>query len=162
MRRSAAVLAGSVSTTYDRWGQGPPLLLLSADAGAEMLSEEAFASASDAFTVIVPRGTPWADENTQVAFSTWLRDFLDGLGVDRVTIVAVRDAGLLALLFAQLEPDRVERLVLIAVGARQAVHGTTLFPDRLERARVHLLTVAGASGNTALALGIRSLQEAVG
>ncbi len=50
------------------------------------------------------------------AFGDWLADVLDGLSVERATLLGLSQGGWTALCFATLWPERVERLVLLAPG----------------------------------------------
>jgi pimeloyl-ACP methyl ester carboxylesterase len=77
---------------------------------------------SDSYRVIVPdlfghgaSDKPEADYSIATHAAT-LRDLLDRLGVDRVTIVGHSLGGGIALEFCYLFPDRVDRLVLVGSG----------------------------------------------
>ncbi|MBS1693013.1 MAG: alpha/beta fold hydrolase [Actinobacteria bacterium] len=50
------------------------------------------------------------------AFAVWLRDFLDELGISRVTVVGQSLGGGVAMQFVYQHPDYCERLVLISSG----------------------------------------------
>jgi pimeloyl-ACP methyl ester carboxylesterase len=56
------------------------------------------------------------------AFAEWLEDVINGLKLDRVTLVALSQGGWTALKFAVTAPDRVEKLVLLSPGG--------IVPDR--------------------------------
>ena len=158
MIRRAEVLAGSIQTPYERWGQGPPLLLLRGDAEASV-PEEVLRRLGESYTVVVPEGRPWASTELSGAFSNWLRNFLDGLGLDQVSIIAARPEGVPALAFAQMEPDRVNTIVLTTGAGSTLREETILFPDRLERSRVRLLTVSSDDPSAALEAGMTALLE---
>jgi pimeloyl-ACP methyl ester carboxylesterase len=57
------------------------------------------------------------------AYAEWLADVLDALPVDKATLAGISQGGWTALKFAAYQPERVERLVLIAPGG--------VVPDRL-------------------------------
>jgi pimeloyl-ACP methyl ester carboxylesterase len=50
------------------------------------------------------------------AFADWLRDFLDGLGVEAAAVVAAPGYGLAALAFAGSDAERVARVLLLDAG----------------------------------------------
>ena len=56
------------------------------------------------------------------AFAEWLEDVLDGLDVERATLLGLSQGGWAALKFAVAHPERVEKLVLLAPGG--------IVPDR--------------------------------
>lgn len=53
---------------------------------------------------------------TPVAFSRWLRDFIDGLGLGPVGLVAEEPHGVPALGFSLADPERVHCLALVFRG----------------------------------------------
>ena len=99
----AEVRAGDRVTRYFRAGAGRVVLLLRPVAAA---AEWAAAAAELAARcrVIVP-DIPEAPD-----FTAWLGDFLDGLGLESVTILADPALGGAAREFAALEPERVRLL----------------------------------------------------
>ena len=46
-------------------------------------------------------------------FHAWFRGFVDGMGLPPMTLVAVGDLCVPALEFALLEPERIQRLLLV-------------------------------------------------
>ena len=77
---------------------------------------------ADSYRVVIPdlfghgaSAKPEADYSI-AAHAATLRDLLDRLGIDRVTIVGHSLGGGIALQFCYLFPDRVERLVLVGSG----------------------------------------------
>jgi pimeloyl-ACP methyl ester carboxylesterase len=54
--------------------------------------------------------------DTELSFAIRMRAFLDGLGLSPVTLIAPGSFCVPALEFALLEPDRLQRLVLIPSG----------------------------------------------
>jgi pimeloyl-ACP methyl ester carboxylesterase len=60
------------------------------------------------------------------AFAVWLRDFLDELGISRVTIVGQSLGGGVTMQFAYQHPDYCERLILISSGGLGPDVGWTL------------------------------------
>jgi len=75
-----------------------------------------------------------------VDFVAWLRETLDGLNLERISLVGMSYGGWLALHFTMVEPARVRKLVLLSPGASflpivkqfmLRVMLMTLFPTRL-------------------------------
>ncbi len=56
------------------------------------------------------------------AFAEWLEDVLNGLKIERVTLVGISQGAWTALKFAVVQPERVNKLVLLAPGG--------IVPDR--------------------------------
>jgi homoserine O-acetyltransferase len=96
-----------------------------------------------------------ADSSGRTAPSTFdqarvLAAALDAIGVDRpVTIVGASYGGMVALALAEIEPQRIGRLVLI--GAAEAPHPTATAARELQRRTVALGIEAGR-GEEALAI----------
>ncbi len=65
-----------------------------------------------------PNRPPWDGP----AFADWLADVLNGLGVERATLVGISQGAWVALKFAVAQPERVDRLVLLTPGG--------IVPDR--------------------------------
>jgi pimeloyl-ACP methyl ester carboxylesterase len=114
-----------------RWGRthviasGPPeapaLVLLPSFAGAATvwrLNAEGLCRHFRTYALDVV-GQPGKSEATRPMrnrrqYSDWLLDVLDGLGIQRASIVGCSFGGFLALSQASLTPDRVERVVMIS------------------------------------------------
>ncbi len=88
-------------------------------------------------------------------YAAWLTATLDGLHLDRISLVGMSYGGWLALNFAIAAPGRVRRLVLLSPGggfvpmARQfglRGHADAVVPDTLHRELVHAL--AGLQGSS--------------
>jgi hypothetical protein len=101
----ATVFAGGVETEYYRSGSGSPVLLLLTPPG-DPDRDRLIRLLSPRARVIAPR-IPAA-----VEFSSWLRDFLDGIGMLPVHIIAAEALSAPALLFAAADPSRVEQVTL--------------------------------------------------
>jgi len=52
-----------------------------------------------------------------VDFMTWLHEVLDGLGLDRISLVGMSNGGWLGITFAMAAPERVQKLVLLSPAA---------------------------------------------
>lgn len=119
----AQIRTGAVITNYHDVGTGPPLLLLhgsgpgvSAWANWRLVIPEL----STGHRVLAPDlagfGYSPVAEDWEFSTETWLQqivDFLDALGLDRVSVVGNSFGGSMALALAIHHPSRVERLVLM-------------------------------------------------
>lgn len=114
----ACVCSGNLSIPYVQAGEGSPVLLLSPTAGTGLSKTLLFRILSRHFRVVAPTrpsgGEPYAagEPPPRVALSRLLREFLDGLGLGRVGVVAEEPFGVAALGFALMENERVGGLVL--------------------------------------------------
>lgn len=109
----ASVCVGEQDTPYVRAGRGAPVVLLeevAAEQGTPLVG-----ALSAHFRVLAPRGVPTGD-----GFSPWLRGFLDGLGVESVTLVVGSPFAADALRFAAEEPTSVRSVVLLGQASTYA------------------------------------------
>ena len=152
----AAVDAGALTTSYLRAGGGAAVLLLRAprrDGAADPL----FGALAERFRVIAPDAcapAPARDGVPDPPFSSWLRDFLDGLGLTRASIVAEEELGLRALSFALSDPARVASLVLLFRDAPDPLLPGGDGADLLGRSGHPLLVVRLVAGDAGTAAGI--------
>jgi pimeloyl-ACP methyl ester carboxylesterase len=107
----AEVRAHDQVMRYHRAGVGRPLVLLRAAAGRESVWPELDAHLVARFRVLTPDVPPDCGD-----VAAWMRDFLEGVGLDRVRLVAAEPCCLAALELALLAPDQIERLVLVPGG----------------------------------------------
>lgn len=108
---------------YRSGGQGPVLLLLHGIAGSSRTWIPVMELLQADYTVIAPdfvghgrSAAPPAGDYSLGNFANWMRDLLDVLGVERVTVVGQSFGGGVAMQFAYQFPDRCERLVLADAG----------------------------------------------
>jgi pimeloyl-ACP methyl ester carboxylesterase len=126
----AVVQTATSETVYRRAGRGPQVLLVAADGDGGPLGRALFRTLAERFRVVAPcysipegSGTPPGHAEVGV----WLRDVIDGLGLDRPGIVADEMFAGAAVEFARMEPDRVGRLAVICrPGARPALDEAAL------------------------------------
>ena len=109
----ATVYAGPCATDYARAGHGATVLLLTRQHAEHPL----FGALASAFRVIapeLPRHVTGRENEVESPppFVSWLRDFLDGLGIQRVSLVADELFALEALRFSLAEPTRVDCVVI--------------------------------------------------
>jgi hypothetical protein len=133
----AVVQTATIETIYRRAGRGPQVLLVAADGEGEPLGRALFRTLAERFRVVAPcyvppEGTGRAPD--RAAVGVWLRDVIDGLGLDRPGIVADETFAGAAVEFASAEPDRVGRLAVICrPGDRPALDEAAL-QDAFSRA----------------------------
>ena len=136
-----AVSAGSSDTDYVRAGRGEPPVVLLAAAAPPGGEPELVAPLAEHFRVVAPCAVATQAAASDGRFVVWLRDFLDGIGLDAVAVVAEPGLTDAALRFAASDPSRVACVVLLGASAPEA----TGFP---------LLTHAPDAGAAATAAAI--------
>jgi hypothetical protein len=107
----ATVCCGPVETGYRRAGHGDTVVALVArdwPAAASL-----FPGLARDFRLIVPELEPADGSRGRPHFAAWLTDFLDGLGLSNVTLLADERFGAAALGAALVEPVRVGRLAVV-------------------------------------------------
>ena len=105
----AEVRAHDQVMRYRRTGAGRPLVVLRA--GDDALWPELDAELATRFRVVTPELSPRCDD-----VAAWVRGFLEGVGLERVTLVAAEPCCLAGLELALLDTGQVERLVLVPGG----------------------------------------------
>ncbi|MHB1327857.1 MAG: alpha/beta fold hydrolase [Gemmatimonadales bacterium] len=104
----AVVRAGNTATEYVRSGSGRPVILLTQAANPLPLWNAVIEAVAERYRLIAPDVTPGTDD-----FAVWLGQFLDGLGLTRVLVLADGPMSAPAIGYAMLDPDRVARLIVI-------------------------------------------------
>jgi pimeloyl-ACP methyl ester carboxylesterase len=107
----AEVRAHDQVMRYRRAGAGRPLLVLRSALDPDSLWPELEASLTGAFRVLTPEVPAGCGD-----VASWLGGFMEGVGLDRVALLAADGCCLSALELALLGSDRVERLVLVPAG----------------------------------------------
>ena len=107
----AEVRAHDQVMRYHRAGAGRPLVLLRSAATPESLWPELEEQLVARFRVLTPELPPDCED-----VAAWVKDFLEGVGLDRVPLVAADPCCLSALELALLGADQIERLVLVPGG----------------------------------------------
>jgi pimeloyl-ACP methyl ester carboxylesterase len=107
---------------FRRAGQGDTILLIHGMAGSSRTWREVMPALAVHHQVVAPdlighgaSGKPPGDYSLG-AFASSLRDLLDVLGIDRVTVVGQSLGGGVAMQFAYQFPERCDRLVLVSSG----------------------------------------------
>jgi len=110
------------SFSYTDSGSGPVLLFIHGLLGSQRQWAHLVDRLDDGHRVVVPdlfghgeSAKPMGDYSLGGHAAT-LRDLLDRLGIERVTLVGHSLGGGIAMVFSYLFPERVERLVLVASG----------------------------------------------
>ncbi len=123
-------------TRYTRVGTGRPLIVLDELSGAETLWPELIERLALDKRVLVPE-VP----HDEPRFTAWLRGFIDGMGLPQLTLLAVGDLCVPAIEFTLLEPERVERLVLVPSGRVEETGLSGALSSTLGSADVEMLVV---------------------
>ena len=106
----AEVRAHDQVMRYHRAGVGRPLVVLRAAADRDSIWPE--------LDHLVARFRVFTPELPQDCgdVAGWMKDFLEGVGLDRALLIATEPCCLAALELALLGPDQIERLVLVPGG----------------------------------------------
>jgi pimeloyl-ACP methyl ester carboxylesterase len=155
----AVVQIGAMEAGYLRAGKGETvLLLLPHGLAAESQHHELFSALATHLRVIAPEVPPWigaagagSHPANSLPFAGWLRNVIDGLGLGRPNIVVDEALVATTLGFALLDPERVQRLAVIARDhADPAILGvaTRGVLDRFGPAFLVLRVDAGADAST--------------
>jgi len=105
----AEVRVGEHVTRYVRRGSGPSVVLLGADTDANPLWSPLLESVVANHRVIIPQLPP-----NGVDQSTWLREFIEGLGLSAVVLIAGSALSEAALDLAAVDDFTVRKLVLLS------------------------------------------------
>jgi pimeloyl-ACP methyl ester carboxylesterase len=108
----AEVRAHDQVMRYRRTGAGRPVVLLRAASGPDSIWPELDAELAARFRVFTPELPVDCDD-----VAAWVKGFLEGVGLDRVLLVAADPCCLSALELALIGADQIERLVLVPAGA---------------------------------------------
>jgi pimeloyl-ACP methyl ester carboxylesterase len=107
---------------YRMEGQGPALLLLHGIAGSSRTWRDVIPRLTDHFTVIAPDLMGHGQSEKPVgdyslgSFASGIRDLLEVLGIDRVSVIGQSFGGGVAMQLAYQHPEKCERLVLVDSG----------------------------------------------
>jgi pimeloyl-ACP methyl ester carboxylesterase len=158
------------SLAYTDSGSGPVVLFVHGICGSQRQWAHLVDRLDEDHRVLVPdlfghgqSAKPVGDYSVGAHAGT-LRDLLDRLGVDRVTLVGHSLGGGIAMIFAYLFPERVDRLVLVASGGLGREVSPLLRAATLPAAELVLPVLASgwirdrvsAAGRTVSRLGWRS------
>jgi hypothetical protein len=108
----AEVRAHDQVMRYRRAGAGRPLVVLRRTTGTPCFWPELELDLASRFRVITPELPPDCED-----VAAWVGDFLEGVGLDRVVLLAADPCCLPALELALLRGYQVVRLVLVPAGA---------------------------------------------
>ena len=110
-RRAVVCVAGYV-TRYVRRGTGRPVVVLAAPGDVDALWPELLDAIAARHRLIMPEVPA-----QEAGFGSWLRGFLEGVGLPAAAIIAVGPCCLPAVEVALLDTERLARLVLIPSGS---------------------------------------------
>ena len=144
----AEVRAHDQVMRYRRAGTGRPLLVLRSSLQPHPLWAELDETLIGAFRVLTPDVPA-----TGVDAAAWMRGFLEGVGLERVTIIADDSLCITALELALLNADQVERMVLVPAGTASETGLDGTLATSLAGVAVPLLVVRrGLSASEAIPL----------
>src|SRR5262245_60720981 len=117
----ATVLADRRETRYLRTGSGPTVVVLRPE-GSNAGRDQLVTALADQFRVIVPEfpvsdgqtlgpSDSWRADDTDLV--TWLRGFLDGLGIKEALILVSWQLSWLAAKLRREDPDRVQGIAIL-------------------------------------------------
>jgi pimeloyl-ACP methyl ester carboxylesterase len=121
-RVEAVVQTGPVETRYSRAGRGAPVLLLLDESAVNAAVSQLLETLVSEFRLLLPAldGAVHTADAEQPGFPEWLRDFMDGLGIDRFAVIATDRYARSLTSFMASDPDRIRHLVLLGSGASSA------------------------------------------
>jgi hypothetical protein len=117
-------------------GAGQPVVVADEAMTPSSLWPELIGRLAEGRRLIIPEV-----QGGQDRFASWLRSFLDGMGLPPVTLVATGKLCLASLEFVLLEPDRVDRLVLVPSGSAEETGLATVMTPSPGAKSVSLLVV---------------------
>jgi pimeloyl-ACP methyl ester carboxylesterase len=112
------------------------VIVLDERSGAQTLWPELIDQMARDRRVLIPE-VPSAEPR----FTAWLRGFIDGMGLPPITLVAVGDLCLSSIEFTLLEPERIERLILVPSGRVEETGLSGALSSTLGSADVEMLVV---------------------
>lgn len=120
----AEVRVGEHVTRYVRRGSGPSVVLLGADAEANPMWEVVVGSLAGNHRLVIPQPPP-----DDADASSWLRGFVEGLGVSSCVLVAGGSLTDAALELATADDLTVRKLVLLGASATPSNRVLVIKPD---------------------------------
>ncbi len=117
------VSVGGIDTYYERYGSGPPLILIppgGSHTSTWQFNIGALSRANEVWTLDLP-GSGYSDKPatfpyTHRSYAEFVRDFMTAMGIPRAVMAGQSLGGSVALEFALDFPERTAGLVLIAAG----------------------------------------------
>jgi hypothetical protein len=107
----ATVHAGGEEMHYGRLGAGPPVLLVMPEAADSGVPARLVEALSERFRVYVLTSPGCGEGGAPAALL--LQRFLDGVGLERVCVVADASCAAEVLWLARADPERIERVALV-------------------------------------------------
>ena len=135
-------------TRYRRSGTGPAVLVLQPADGPGALWPELLHELEERHRLVIPEAPP-----PGIDIARWLADFLEGLGLSPVAVVAADELCIPVLELALLGADQVTRVVLVPDGeAGETGLEGTLAPTIRDESVALLVVRRGLSASEALPL----------
>jgi pimeloyl-ACP methyl ester carboxylesterase len=117
--RSQTIRAGRLHTSYLEGGTGEPVILLHGLGATNASFLPTMWSLARDHRVLAPDLPGFGDSAKPIRpydpafFASWLRDFMDSVGVKRAHVIGNSMGGRVALEIAMRHPERVDRIVLL-------------------------------------------------
>ena len=112
---------GDHVTRYVRRGSGPPVVVVGANADQNGVWAPLVDALAGNYRIIIPQ-LPRSEPDV----ASWLRSFIEGIGLSSVALIAGRDAQLPAISLAAADDFTVRKLVLVGDGESNNSNATSL------------------------------------
>jgi pimeloyl-ACP methyl ester carboxylesterase len=145
----AAVHAAGTRMGYWRGGSGPAVLLVHAWAADADEHAPWLRALAARLRLFAPYPAVSESDEGEQSLSLRLRHFLDGVGLERVSVIADQASAAEVLWLALAEPERIARIALVLPEHADATCPDWLPPDRLERSRQPVLVMRTALAGAA-------------
>jgi hypothetical protein len=119
--RCAEVRVGDHVTRYVRRGSGSPVVVVGANADQNGVWASLVNALAGNHRLVIPQ-LPQSESDV----ASWLRSFIEGIGLSSVALIAGGDARVPAVSLAAADDFTVRKLVLIADGESHDGNGTSL------------------------------------
>jgi pimeloyl-ACP methyl ester carboxylesterase len=137
----ASVHVEAIRINYWRAGTGPPVLILGSSAESVDPHDPWVRALTGRFRLLAPVSPVGPDAIRQRPFARWLRCFLDGLGLERVAVLAYENTAAEVLWLALSESERIDRVVFVLSEPADPACPDGLPFDRLEQSHSPVLLV---------------------
>jgi pimeloyl-ACP methyl ester carboxylesterase len=145
----AAVHVAGRRMVYWRGGSGPAVLLAHASAADAGEAAAWLCALAGRLRVFAPYPGESQRDEGEPSLALRLRHFLEGVGLERVSVIADHASAAEVLWLALAEPERIERIAIVLPEHPDAKCSAWVPPDRFERSRQPLLVIRTALAGAA-------------